>query len=79
MSELYIPGLYCASSALRNVVQSWEDWSDVGLWRWSQLVKAAVLMNVLETSWIIRVRMPWRMDVKGTDEFVAWVENWLAK
>ena len=78
MSELYVPGLYYASSALRNVVQNWEDWSDVGLWRWSQLVKAAVLTSVLEDVWVIRVRMPWRKNVRGSDEFIAWVENWLA-
>lgn len=79
MSEIKVPGLYYASSALRNVVQNWEDWSDAGLWMWSNLVKAAVLTSVLEDAWVFRVRMPWRQRVRGTDEFVAWVENWLAK
>jgi len=79
MPELYVPGLYRVSSALRNVIRGWDDWSDEGLWHFGHVVKAAVLMNVLETAWVNRVRLPWRDKMTNTDEFIAWVENWLSK
>jgi hypothetical protein len=79
MPEIRVPGLFRTSSALRHAVENWSDWSDEGLWNFAQLVKATVLMNVLETAWFNRAVRPWRNKGTDTDEFIAWVENWLAK
>lgn len=79
MAMLEVAGMYRVSGGLRTVVNCWSDWSDEGLWCLAKAVKAAVLMNVLETAWFNRAYRPWRGRVTNTDEFIAWVENWLAK